>query len=88
MGGCLPCPDAARQVRCVKIVARTVPSEKASRTFTVRFKSGDTQPVVAASYIADGDALIFLSESKELVALFDLTEIAEWNPRLPEVADV
>ena len=42
-----------------KIVARVMPSQEAIRIFTVRFKSGDTQPVSAASYIADGDALIF-----------------------------
>ena len=75
MGGCLPFPPAPNTPDG-QGVPKTVPSEKASRTFIVRFKSGDTQP-----YIADGDALIFLSESKELVALFDLTEIAEWNPK-------
>jgi hypothetical protein len=59
-------------------------SEITDRTFTVRFKSGDTQPVVAASYRAEADALIFLNASKEIVALLDLTEVADWDPKLPE----
>jgi len=59
-------------------------SEISDRTFTVRFKSGDTQPVVAASYHAEANALIFLNTSKELIALFDLTEVADWDPKLPD----
>jgi hypothetical protein len=54
-----------------------------NQTFTVRFNSGDTQPVIATFYHAEADALIFLSESKELVALFDVTEVADWSPKLP-----
>jgi hypothetical protein len=59
-------------------------NEITSRTFTVRFKSGDTQPVIATSYHAEADALVFLNETKEMVALFDLTEVADWSPKLPE----
>ncbi len=40
--------------------------------------------MIATSYHAEADALVFLSETKELVALFDLTEGADWIPKLPE----
>jgi len=59
-------------------------NEITSRTFTVRFKSGDIQPVIATSYHAEADALVFLNATKELVALFDLTEVADWSPKLPK----
>ena len=49
--------------------------------FAVQFKSGDTQPVTAFTYVVDGEALIFLNESSELVAFFDLAEVADWSPR-------
>ena len=59
-------------------------NEMAMRTgtdFIVRFNSGETQPVVATSYCVDEDCLIFLGGEEDLVAFFDLREVADWGPR-------
>ena len=50
--------------------------------FIVQFKTADVERVMAVSYIVDEEALIFLNEKVELVAFFDLTEVAVWRPKL------
>ena len=37
---------------------------------------------MAVFYMVDEEALIFLNEKVELVAFFDLTEVAVWSPKL------
>lgn len=51
--------------------------------FVVIFKSGDAQPLVASSYCVDEECLIFLDEEEDLVAFFDILEVADWNPKRP-----
>jgi len=49
------------------------------RRFLIRFKSGDEQPVVAEQVIVDEECLIFLNAGGELTALFDLTDVQQWD---------
>jgi hypothetical protein len=56
----------------------------ANKNFIVLFKSGDTQPLIAASSCIDGECLIFQGLEDELVAFFDLREVADWGPKLSE----
>jgi len=53
------------------------------QTFTVRFKTGDTQSLDAISYEIDGEALMFLDHTGSLVAFFDFTFVDDWEPKLP-----
>ncbi len=59
--------------------------------FTVTLK-GWVQPVSADSYLLDGEALVFLNSGNEIVALFDMSIVEDWSPRLdslqkPEPSD-
>jgi hypothetical protein len=50
--------------------------------FTVRLKGPEIQPVQAESYIVDGETLVFFRPGGEIAALFDMSVVVDWEPKL------
>ncbi len=54
----------------------------AKTQFNVRLKGPEMQPVEAEFYILDGEALVFLNSGGEIAALFDMSVVEDWEPKL------
>jgi hypothetical protein len=50
--------------------------------FTVRLKGPEVQPVYAESYLVDSETLVFFKPGGEIAALFDMSVVIDWEPRL------